>query len=164
MGIQLLIFGFYLLFYTSVLVKNKFTPTIFLCLVYDTKLVVRLQFWMSWESGTLAEKISHFCLARNIIRPLGSTHNFTQSGWLILFLPDHLPGCTNWGNLPNTFFLAEQLRSVQTSHCLLFNSISSSINHHEGNYLIYGPLALGKSVLEARHNDDDCLLQGWLCY
>ena len=33
----------------------------------------------------VAEEISYFCLARNLIRPLGSTHNFTQSGWLILF-------------------------------------------------------------------------------
>ena len=38
----------------------------------------------------VAEKISYFCLARNLIRPLGSTHNFTQSGWLILFFPDYL--------------------------------------------------------------------------
>ena len=28
----------------------------------------------------VAEGISYFCLARNLIRPLGSTHNFTQSG------------------------------------------------------------------------------------
>ena len=29
---------------------------------------------------TVAERISYFCLARNLIRPLGSTDNFTQSG------------------------------------------------------------------------------------
>ena len=30
-------------------------------------------------------------------------HNFTQSGWLILFKPDHLPGSTNWGNCQTLF-------------------------------------------------------------
>ena len=38
----------------------------------------------------VAAGISNFCLARNLIRLLGSTHNFTQSGWLILFHPNHL--------------------------------------------------------------------------
>ena len=41
---------------------------------------------------SVAEGILYFCLARNLIRPLESTHNFTQSGWLILFTPDHLSG------------------------------------------------------------------------
>ena len=73
-------------------------------------------------SSLVAERISHFCLTRDLIRPLGSTHNFTQSGWLILFSRTIFPGSTNWGNLPNTAHFSELLRSVQTSHCLLFNS------------------------------------------
>ena len=38
----------------------------------------------------VAERTSYFCLARNLIWPLGSTHIFTQWGWLILFSLDHL--------------------------------------------------------------------------
>ena len=45
-------------------------------------------------------------------------------GYLIGF---KICGRTNWGNLPNTPFFSELLRSVQTSFCLLFNSSSSSI-------------------------------------
>ena len=79
----------------------------------------------------VAERISHFCLARNLIRPLGSTHNFTQSGWLILFIPNYLSGQHNLGSR-QTPSLAEQLRSVQTSYCLLFNSSSSIDTMREG--------------------------------
>ena len=49
-----------------------------------------------------------------------STHNFTQSGWPILFTPDLFPGQQKLGKLPNTVSLAEQRRT------------------HEGTYLIYG--------------------------
>ena len=36
---------------------------------------------VKFQSDTsVAERISHFCLARNLIGPFGSTHNFTQSG------------------------------------------------------------------------------------
>ena len=73
----------------------------------------------------VAERISYFCLARNLIRPLGSTHNFTQSGWLIPFNPDHLSGQYKVGKLSNTLSFTELLRSGQTSYCLLFNSNSS---------------------------------------
>ena len=73
---------------------------------------------------TVAERISHFCLVRNLIQPLGSTHNFTQSGWLILFHPDHLSGQHKLGKSAKHFLFSE-LHSVQTSYCLLFNSSSS---------------------------------------
>ena len=76
-------------------------------------------------STPVTERISHFCLARNLIRPLGSTHNFTQSGWLILFSLDYLSGQHKLGKSAKDFFFAELLRSVQTSNCLLFNSSSS---------------------------------------
>ena len=42
-------------------------------------------------------------------------HNFTQSGWLILFIPEHLSGQHKLGKSRQTLFLAEQLRSVPTS-------------------------------------------------
>ena len=54
-----------------------------------------------------------------------STHNFTQSGCLILFNPDFLSGQQKLGKLPNTVSLAEQRRPVQTSHWWFFNSSSS---------------------------------------
>ena len=54
-----------------------------------------------------------------------STHNFTQSGWPILFNPDLFPGQQKLGKLPNTRLLAEQRRPVQTSHWRLFNSSNS---------------------------------------
>ena len=76
---------------------------------------------------------------RDLIRPLGSTHNSTQSGWLILFNPDHLPGSTNWGNRQTLPF--RRTTSFSTDiYRLLFNS-SSRYRHNEGSCLIYGPLA-----------------------
>ena len=75
----------------------------------------------------VAERIAYFCLVHNLIRPLGSTHYFTQSGWLILFNPDHLSGQHKLRKPSNTPFFAELLRPGQTSYCLLFNSCSSSI-------------------------------------
>ena len=73
----------------------------------------------------VAERILHFCLAHNLIQPLGSMHNFTQSGWLILFNPNHLSGQHKLGKPSNTLF-GWTIRSVQTSYCLLFNSSSGS--------------------------------------
>ena len=72
----------------------------------------------------VAERTSYFCLACNLIHPLRSTHNFTQSGWLILFNPDHLSRQRKLRKASNTPSFAE-LRSEQTSYCLLFNSSSS---------------------------------------
>ena len=59
----------------------------------------------------VAEWTSYFCLARNLFRPLGSTHIFTQSGWLILFNPNHLSEQHKLGkaaktlSLPQSFFV-----------------------------------------------------------
>ena len=55
-----------------------------------------------------------------------STHNFTQSRWLILFSPHLFPGHQKLGKLPNTPSLAEQCHPVQMSHWPFFNSSSSS--------------------------------------
>ena len=54
-----------------------------------------------------------------------STHDFTQSGWLILLILDLLSGQQRLVKLLNTVFLAEQRRPVQTSHWPFFNSSSS---------------------------------------
>ena len=84
----------------------------------------------------VAERISYFCLARNLIQPLGSTHNFTQSGWLILCNPDHLSGQHKLGKSAKHSLFSELLRSVQTS-----SIAAAASHHHEGSSLIYGPLA-----------------------
>ena len=53
-------------------------------------------------------------------------HNFTQSGWPILFISQtSFSGQQKLGKLPNIFSLAGQRRPVQTSHWRLFNSSSS---------------------------------------
>ena len=64
---------------------------------------------------TVAERISYFCLARNLIRPLGSTHNFTQSGWLILFNPDHLSGQHKLGKSAKQLFFHDRRLTVCSS-------------------------------------------------
>ena len=61
----------------------------------------------------VAERISYFCLAWNLIQPLGSKHIFTQSGWLMLFIRIIFPGSTNWGkpakhSLPQNFFVLDR--------------------------------------------------------
>ena len=124
------------------------TPLMFkiLCYVWNYKpfcvcvyltLKKAVHIWKRWKElnveyqvdfGDLelvAKRISYFCLARNLFRPLGSTHNFPQSGWLILFLPDYLSGQHKLGKSAKHFLFAELLRSVLTSYCLLFNSSSS---------------------------------------
>ena len=83
--------------------------------------------WVTVSILFVAERISYFCLARNLIRPLGSTHNFTQSGWLILFNPDHLSKQHKLGNPPNILSFSELLRSGQTYWLFaLLNSSSST--------------------------------------
>ena len=88
----------------------------------------------SWEKyeptsppsyGFVAERISHFCLARNLIRPLDSTHIFNQSGWFVLIHLDYLSGQHKLGKSTKHFLFVELLRSVQTSYSLLSNSSSS---------------------------------------
>ena len=56
------------------------------------------------------------------------------------FNPDHLPGSTNWGNLPNTVF--SQNSFVQYRHLTVCSSIAAAASHHhKGSRLIYGTLA-----------------------
>ena len=85
----------------------------------------------------VAERISYFCLAHNLIRPLGATHNFT---------PDHLSGQQKLGKPSNTscFF---QNCFVQDRRLTVCSSIAAATSHHhEGSCLIYGPL--GSILLE----------------
>ena len=89
----------------------------------------------------VAERISYFCLVHNLIRPLGSTHNFTQSGWLILFNPDHLSEQHKLGKPSNTSSLFQNC-FVQDRCLTVCSSIAAAASHHhEASHLIYGPLA-----------------------
>ena len=89
----------------------------------------------------MAEGISYFCLARNLSQPLGSMHNFTQSGWLILFNPDHLSWQHKLEKATKTFFLSQNF-FVQDRRITVCSSIAAAASHHyEGSRLIYGPLA-----------------------
>ena len=97
-----------------------------------------------WIFGTyklIAERISYFCLVCNLIQPLGSAHNFTQSGWLILFNPDHLSGQHKLGKLSNTSSFSEN-SFFQYRRLTVCSSIAAAAasHHHEGSSLIYGPL------------------------
>ena len=53
-----------------------------------------LLFWDTlyyrWKVKFVAERTLYFCLARNLIWPLGSPNISTQSGWLVLFSTNHL--------------------------------------------------------------------------
>ena len=92
----------------------------------------------------VAEWISHFCLTRNLIRPLGLTHNFTQSGWLILFNPDHLSGQHKLGKSAKHFFSQNsfvQYRRLTVSSSIAAAEAAAASHHHEGSSLIHGPLA-----------------------
>ena len=67
-------------------------------------------------------------------------HNFPQSGWLILFNPDHLSGQHNLGKPSNT--LSFQNCFVQDRRLTVSSSIAAvASHHHKGTCLIYGPLA-----------------------
>ena len=87
---------------------------------------------MNFEfKSIVAERISYVCLAHNLIWPLGSTHIFTQSGWLILFSPNHFPGQHQIGEKPlNTLFL-RSFRTGQT-YLLFALFISSRITTQWG--------------------------------
>ena len=93
----------------------------------------------AWKEQSVAERIPYFCLTRNLIRPLGSTHNFTQSGWLILFTESSFRAAEIVGSretlvLFHSFF-------VQDRRLTLCSSIATAASHHhEGSCLIYQPL------------------------
>ena len=80
-------------------------------------------------------------MARYLIRPLGSLHNFIRSGWLILINPNHLSGQQKLGKPPNTLPLSLNL-FVQDRRLIVCSSIAASASHqHEESRLIYEPLA-----------------------
>ena len=90
-----------------------------LCCKLDTKKKFDQIRIRTFPSCGPVQKVFLFCAQFN------STHNFTQSGWPILFFPELFPGQQKLGKLPNTPSLAEQRRPVQTSHWSFFNSSSS---------------------------------------
>ena len=76
----------------------------------------------------VAERTSYFCLAHNLIWPLGSTQIFTQWGWLILFSPDHFSGQHQIRESPpNTLFLRNfwNRTDIFTVHSLHSSSITT---------------------------------------
>ena len=88
---------------------------------------------------SVAERTSYFSLARELIWPFGSTHIFTQWGWLILFFPDHFSGQRqNEESPPNHLFL-RTFRIGQT-YLLSAPFIAAASQHHEESHLIHGPL------------------------
>ena len=78
-----------------------------------------------YYANRVAARNSHFCLACNLIRPLGSTHNFTQSGWLILFNPNHLSGQHKLGKSAKHFLFRRTTSFCTDVYRLLSNSSSS---------------------------------------
>ena len=99
----------------------------------NTSVSVSVFCWISCltrqlPDASVAERISYFSLARNLIRPFGSTHIFTQSGWLILFIPDHLSGQHQIGESRQTLFLILRISSFNSSS----SSSSSSITPPPG--------------------------------
>ena len=80
-------------------------------------------------------------MARNLIQPLGSTHNFNQSRWLILFIPESSFRAAQTGEICQTLPFSQDF-FVQYRHLTVFSSIAAAASHHhEGSSLIYGPLA-----------------------
>ena len=68
-----------------------------------------------------------------------STHNFTQSGWLILSNRISFPGSRNWVSCQTQSFFTERLGSVQTTIVRAPITASAATWTHEGIYLILGP-------------------------
>ena len=83
----------------------------------------------------VAERTSYFCLMRKLIRRLGSTHIFTQSGWFILFSPDPFSGQHQIEEDPPNILFFKTFRKGQT-----LSSLAATARHHEESHLIYGPL------------------------
>ena len=80
------------------------------CGILVSEFGLQSRYYVHFRKGInslVAARKLHFCLARNLIRPLRSTHNFTQSGWPILFIPHLLSEQQKLGKLPNTFFLQQ---------------------------------------------------------
>ena len=113
-------------------------------------------------------------MARNLIRPLESRHNFTQSGWLILI---SLSGQHKLGKATKTLFLPQNffVQDRRLTVCSLIAAAAAASHHHEGRRLIHGPLAsiLLDQGFPVEYELDEfnspytgttlCRLQYWLC-
>ena len=90
----------------------------------------------------VAERTSYFCLARNLIWPLGSPHIFAQSGLIILFSLDHLSEQhQKLGKVAKTFSFSSELFSKDRRLTVCYSITTAASHHHEESHLIYGPLA-----------------------
>ena len=58
------------------------------CLLYIPLILKEIFSWHTKKYVT--ERNLYFCLARNLIWPLESPNIFTQSGWPVLFSPNHI--------------------------------------------------------------------------
>ena len=87
----------------------------------------------------VAERTSYFCLVRKLIWLLGSSHIFTQWGWLILFNPDHFLGQHKNGESPPNDLFLRTFRDGRT-YFLSTPFIAAEAQHHEESLLIYEPL------------------------
>ena len=93
------------------------------------------QFWRCHKP--VAERTSYFCLARKLIWPLGSSHIFTQWGWLILLSPDHFS--RQHQITRQTLSSSEPFKKDRRIYCPL-SSLAAASRHHEESHLIYRPL------------------------
>ena len=114
----------------------------------------------------------HFCLACNLIQPLGSTHNFTQSGWLILFNPNHLSGQHKLGKSAKHFSFCRTTLFCTDVYCLLSNSSSMASWGKQSNswtpWLFFFdqgfPVEYGLDTFNTPHTGTTlCHPQNWLC-
>ena len=103
---------------------------------------------------SVAERTSYFC---ELIKPLWSSHIFTQWGWLILFSPDHFSGQHKNGESSPKYLFLRTFRTKRT-YFLSTPFIVAEAQHHEESHLIYGPLE--STVLDQRftveHELDAC--------
>ena len=82
-------------------------------------------------------------MVRNLIWPLGSTHIFTLSGWLILFIPDHLSEQHKLKKVSKHFLFlrTSSFRTDIMTVRSLEEQQQQHHHHHEESHLIYGSLA-----------------------
>ena len=98
-----------------------YTPTY----IYIRNKCSRKNFIFFWGGGS-----------RNWIWPFGSTHIFTQWGWLILFSPGHFSGQHQIGESPpNTFSSSEFFKKDRRTYWP-FSSLADASRHNEESHLI----------------------------
>ena len=93
---------------------------------------------LGYPNTIVAERTSYFCLARKLIKPLWSSHIFTQRGWPILFSPDHFPGQHKNGESPPNYLFLRTFRAWRT-YFLSAPFIGAESQNNVESRQIYGP-------------------------